>query len=183
MITSDASDVEEEPNNTSSDVIMESVSNQITQTTQTPISTNNQPSTSLAIQPIAPTKQSKIPSPPTIFIDSTLLSDVCENIYKELTTLIKDREELIHKDNYEHQWNRLKERVGFVMSALKKTCVEAQDEAQLKFQNWLKGIDQDLKKVKVLRTWVQSPPCLRGRNPIVFIPAGVHLRELDLTFL
>ncbi|KEH34645.1 hypothetical protein MtrunA17_Chr3g0111121 [Medicago truncatula] len=69
------------------------------------------------------------------------------------------------------------------MSALKKTCVDAQDEAQLKFQNWLKGIDQDLKNVKVLRTCVQSLPCLRGRNPTDFISTGVHPRELDLTFL
>ncbi|KEH17439.1 hypothetical protein MTR_0015s0170 [Medicago truncatula] len=40
----------------------------------------------------------------------------------------------------------------------------------MKFQNWLKEIDEDLKKVKVLRTWVQSPPCLRERNPTDFIP-------------
>ncbi|KEH41563.1 hypothetical protein MTR_1g052345 [Medicago truncatula] len=72
MITSDASDVEEELNNSSSDVIMESVSDQ-TQTTQIP--TNSQPSTSLAIEPIAPTRKPKIPSPPTISGKGSLVID------------------------------------------------------------------------------------------------------------
>ena len=51
--------------------------------TNTPtIPTNNQPSTSnLAVQPCVPAK-TKIPSPPTLFLDSSLLEDVCENILK-----------------------------------------------------------------------------------------------------
>lgn len=92
MITSDASDVEEEFINSCSDVIMDYDSYHINQTNQIPTSTNSQPSTSnLAIQPCAPTK-SHIPSPPTIFLDSTLLADVCENIYRELISLIQDRD-------------------------------------------------------------------------------------------
>ena len=43
---------------------------------------NNQPSSShLAIQPITPPKLDKIPQPPTMHLDSTLLADVCNNIF------------------------------------------------------------------------------------------------------
>jgi len=44
-------------------------------------SINDQPSSSsLAIQPCAPAK-TNVPSPPTLFLDSTILADVCENIF------------------------------------------------------------------------------------------------------
>jgi hypothetical protein len=50
-------------------------------------------------------------------------------------------------------------------------------------QDWLKGVDCNQQQVKVLRTWVQNPLCLRERNPTDFIPTGVHPKELDLTWL
>jgi len=37
--------------------------------------------------------------------------------------------------------------------------------------------------VKVLRTWVQTPLCLRARNASDFIPSSIHPREMDLTWL
>jgi len=44
-------------------------------------STNDQPSSSnLAIQQIKPTR-TNVPSPPTMFLDSTILSHVCESIF------------------------------------------------------------------------------------------------------
>jgi len=46
------------------------------------ISTNDQPSSSnLALQTCAPSRTTNIPSPPTLFLDSTILADVCENIF------------------------------------------------------------------------------------------------------
>jgi len=46
------------------------------------ISTNDQPSSSnLAIQTCAPARTTNVPSPPTLFVDSTILEDVCENIF------------------------------------------------------------------------------------------------------
>ena len=47
----------------------------------------------------------------------------------------------------------------------------------------MKGVDNNLQEVKVLRTWVQTPLCLRERNAIDFIPTSVHPKELDLTWL
>jgi hypothetical protein len=121
MITSDALDVEVEQS--SSTVIEKSVPEKPSTSNPTPNSINNQPSSSqLAIQPVAPTK---IPSPPTIFLDSTLLTDVCEKIFQELNKPIQARNDLVHKDSYEKQWSRLKERVDYILSALQRTCVDA----------------------------------------------------------
>lgn len=101
----------------------------------------------------------------------------------ELNQLIQARNELIHPDDYEKQWNRLNDRVDYILSALKRTCLDEQDMAQKKFQDWLKGVDNSLQEVKILRTWVQNPPSLRGREATDFIPSSVHPRDLDLSFL
>jgi hypothetical protein len=69
------------------------------------------------------------------------------------------------------------------MSALKTSCTDAQALAQQKLKDWMKGIDSSLQEVKILRTWVQSPPSLKGREVTDFIPTYVHPRELDLSFL
>ena len=46
------------------------------------IATNDQPSSSnLALQTCAPARPKNIPSPPTLFLDSTILANVCENIF------------------------------------------------------------------------------------------------------
>jgi hypothetical protein len=152
--------------------------------TQSTNSTNSQPSSSnFAIVPTTPPKPTKIPSQPTIFLDSTLLQNVCENIGQELVKLIPARNDLVHKESYEKRWNRLKERVDYTMSALQTTCTDAQDLAHQKLKDWLKGIDSSLQEVKILKIWVQNPPIIKGREVTDFIPSGVHPRELDLTFL
>jgi len=52
-------------------------------------STNDQPSSSnQAIQACTPARSTNVPSPPTMFLDSTILADVCENIFQELNKLV-----------------------------------------------------------------------------------------------
>jgi len=97
--------------------------------------------------------------------------------------VIQARNDLIHKDSYEKLWKRLKERVDYVLTELQRTCTDAQDSAQQKLQDWLKGVDNNLQEVKVLRTWVQTPICLRERNAIDFILTGIHPRELNVIWL
>jgi hypothetical protein len=118
IITLDATDMEIEQS--FSIVVIESVPDQPSTSYSTPNSTNSQPSSSShrSIVPVAPAKPTKIPSPPTIFLDSTLLQHVSENISQELLKLIQARENLTHTDNYEKQWRKLKERVDFVLSEL-----------------------------------------------------------------
>ena len=105
---------------------------------------NGQPSSSnLAILPVAPTK-TNVPSPPTLFLDSTILADVCENIFQELNNLVQARNNLIHEDNYEKMWIRMKDRVEFVLTELQRTCIDAQDTAHTKLQDWKKGVVNNL---------------------------------------
>jgi len=66
------------------------------------------------------------------------------------------------------------------MTELQRFCLDAQDSAQNKLQDWLKGVDNNLQEVKVLRTWERTPLCLRERNDFDFIPTGIHPRELNL---
>jgi hypothetical protein len=129
MITSDAPDVEIEQSSTT--VIEKSVPDKPSTSNSTPNSINSQPSSShLAIVPATPTKPTKVLSPPTIFLDSTLLTDVSEKNFQELNKLIQARNDLVHKDSYEKQWNRLKERVDYILTALQSTCIDAQDIAE-----------------------------------------------------
>jgi len=121
MITSDHSDKEDEqinswfkpgfPNfaSTSSTMISESVPDQPDETNTLFVEpiladetfTNDQPSSSnQAIQPCAPARSTNVPFPPTLFLDSTLLADACENIFQELNKLIEARNNLVHEDIY-----------------------------------------------------------------------------------
>jgi hypothetical protein len=74
MITSEDSDVEVEQSNSSSIVVVISVPDQPSETNiQTAISTNDQPSSSnQALQVCAPARSTNVPSPPTLFLDSTI---------------------------------------------------------------------------------------------------------------
>jgi len=111
---------------------------------QSETSINDQPSSSkLAIQLCAPFK-TNAPYPPTLFLDSNILAYVCENIFQELNSLVQAWNNLIHEDNYEKKWKRLKERVDYVLTKLQRSCLDAQDSAQNKLQEWLKGVDSNL---------------------------------------
>jgi len=161
-----------------------SVPDDLSETITPTLPTNNQPSPSnLAIQPITPPRTTKVPSPPTMFLDSSLLADVCENIFQELNRLTQTRNDLIHENSYEKSWKRLKERVDNVLTALQRTCMDDQDTAQQKLQDWPKGVTNNLQEVRVLRTWVQHALCLRERNATDFIPTRIHPRELNVNWL
>jgi len=58
----------------------------------------------------------------------------------------------------------LKDIVEYVLTELQRTCLDAQDIAQTRLQDWLKGVVSNLHEVKVLKTWVKTPLCLRERN-------------------
>jgi len=118
-----------------------------------------------------------------MYLDSSLLADVCDNIFQELNKLIQTRHDLIHENSYEQSWKMLKERTDNVLNDLQRTCIDDQDTAQQKLKDWLKGITSNLEEVRVLKTWVKHPLCLRQRNEIDFIPAGIHLRELNVNLL
>jgi len=110
-------------------VVLEQVINNQSPTTtidEPETSINDQPSSfNLAIQPCAPAK-TNVPSPPTLFLDSTILGDVCENIFQELSNLVQARNNLLHEDSYEKLWIRLKDKVEYVLTELQRSCLDAQ---------------------------------------------------------
>ena len=60
----------------------------------------DQPSSSnLAIQLVKPAR-TNVPSPQTIFLDSTILSHVCESIFQELNSHIEARNKLFHEESF-----------------------------------------------------------------------------------
>jgi len=145
------------------------------------ITTNDQPlSSNLALQTSAPARPKNIPSPPTLFLDSIILANVCENIFQELNKLIQARNNLIHEDNYVKQWRRLREKVDFVLLELQRSSFDAQDAAQNKLQDWSRGIMNDMLEVPVSRILVKTALSLTGRS---VIPNCVHPKELNLDWL
>jgi len=81
-----------------------------------------------------------------LFLDSTILADVCENIFQELNNLVQARNNMIHEDSYVKQQKILQESVVFVLNEIQKSCLDAQDSAQNKLQDWLKGVVSNLQE-------------------------------------
>jgi hypothetical protein len=112
-----------------------------------------------------------------------VLKGVCADIAAELIKLIEGRSDLGHKVSYQKQWRRLKERVLNVISALHDSCIEAQEQAKQKLEDWLNGVAESLDDIQVLGTWVKNPLSIRGRDPTDFLSTFIHLKDLDLSFL
>ena len=100
MITSDHSDGKDEQTNSwfkpgflnkstnsSSIVVLKSVPDQPSETITKiadpePFTTDQPSSSNQALQTCTSARTTKVPSPPTLFLDSTILEDVCENIFQ-----------------------------------------------------------------------------------------------------
>jgi len=108
------------------------------------------------------------------------MANVCESIFQELNKLIEARNNLIHENNYQKQWRRLRERVDFVLSELQRSSFDAQDIAQNNLQDWLRLIVNDMQEVVVNMTLVKTPLCLTRRS---VIPSCVHPKEPNLDWL
>ena len=114
--------------------VLESVHNQpsepSTQMTVTENTATNLPSSSTqALLTCTPIQTTNISSPPTLFLDSIILADVCESIFKELNKLVKARNNFVHEEDYVKEWRRLREKVDVVMSELQKSSLEAHNNA------------------------------------------------------
>jgi len=74
----------------------------------------------------------------------------------------------------------LREGVDFVLSELQRSSFDAQDAAQNKLHDLLRGIVNDMQEVPVSRILVKTALCLTGRS---VIPKCVHPKELNLDWL
>jgi len=90
---------------------------------------------------------------------------------------------LVHEESYEKQWRKLRERVEFVLSELQRSSLDAQDITQNNLKDWLKGVVNNLQEVWVSRTQDKTQLCISDRDVSDVIPACVHPKELNLTWL
>jgi len=74
----------------------------------------------------------------------------------------------------------MKDKVDFVLSELQRSCFDAQELAQAKLQEWLKGVVSNLDEVNILKTWAKTSLCLEARS---VIPSSIHPKELNLDWL
>jgi len=95
-------------------------------------------SSTQALQTCTPIQTKNISSPPTMFLDSIILADVCESLFMELNKVVKARNNLVHEEDYVQEWRRLRERVDFVMSELQKSSLEAHSNAKNSLNDWFK---------------------------------------------
>jgi len=140
-----------------------------------------------ALQTCTPIQTTNISSPPTLFLDSIILADVCESIFTELNKLVKVRNNLVHEEDYVQEWRRLRERVDFVMSELQKSSLEAHSNAKNSLNDWFKNVVKSMQEVEVKRTqersklYISDTPMLL--NALGIISSNVHSENLDLKWL
>jgi len=164
MITSDSDDENEQTNqwfrpgflnqpvSSSSTSVIESIhdlpltSNQISVVEQT---ITNLPCSSNQVCPLTIT--TNVSPPPTILLDSTILQEVCENIFKDLNMSMKTINNLIHKESYFDQWTSLRERIDYVMNELHKSSLEAHNQALSTLQDWFKDVVKSMEEVNIKR--------------------------------
>jgi len=106
-------------------------------------------SSTQALQTCTPIQTTNISSPPTLFLDSIILADVCETIFKELNKLVKAKINFVHEEDYVKEWRRLRERVDFVMSEHQKSSLEAHSNAQSTLNDWLKDVVKSMQEVEI----------------------------------
>jgi len=111
-------------------------SEQINQIVVNDITSTDTPSSSNQL--CSPNQTTIVSSPPTLLLDSIILKEVCENIFKDLNKLVKSRSNLIHKQDYVNAWTSFRERVEHMMCELQKLCLDAYEKALVELRDWFK---------------------------------------------
>ena len=96
-----------------------------------------------------PIETTTVSSPPTLLLDSILLKEVCENIYKDLNKLVKSRSNLVHIQDYLNSWTSLRERVEDMMSELQKLCFDAHDKALVELREWFTEVALNMEEINI----------------------------------
>jgi hypothetical protein len=103
------------------------------------------PSSSTTIAP----QLTNVSPPPTLLLESDILKEVCENIFKDLNKLVQTRSNFVHQENYVDEWTSLRERVDFVMCELQKLSLEAYNQALNTLKDWFKEVVGSMEEVNV----------------------------------
>jgi len=98
------------------------------------------------------TQLTDITFPLTHLLDSIILKEVCENIFKDLNKLVKTRSNFVHEEDYVSEWTTLRSRLDYMMCELQKLTLEAHDKALLDLQKWFHGVTMYMDEVEIKRS-------------------------------
>ena len=121
--------------------------------------TNLPSSSNLACTPI---QTSDITFPATLLLDSIILKEACENIFKEMNKLVNTRNNFVHEREYISERTSLRSRVDYMMCELQKLSLEAHDKAHADLQQWLQGVTMNLEEIELNKTLEKSKLYLSG---------------------
>jgi len=125
--------------------------------------------------------------PPTFLLDSTILQEVCENIFKDLNKLVKTRSNFIHKESYVDQWTSLREIIDYVMSELQKSSLEAHNHVLDSLNDWFKDVVIGMEKVNINinqefnKLYISDTPIFMDASSI--ISSSVHSEDPDVKWV
>ena len=125
-----------------------------------------------------------VSSSPTLLIDSIILKEVCENIFKDLNKLVKSKSNLIHNQDYVSEWTSLRERVEDMMCELQKLCLNAHDKALIELQDWFKKVAKNMEDININRNqklYLSVTPIYMDASSI--ISSSVKSEEPDVKWL
>ena len=97
----------------------------------------------------SPIQTTHVSSPPTLLLDSIILKEVCENIFKDINKLIKSISNLIHNQGYLSEFTSLRDRVDHMMCELQKLCLDAHDKALIELQDWFKEVVNNMEEINI----------------------------------
>jgi len=110
--------------------------------------------------------------PPILLLDSIILQEVCENIFKDLNKLVKTRNNFVHKEDYVNEWARLRIRVDKALNTLNE---------------WFTEVVKNMKEVYVNRNqeksklYISNTPIFLDASSI--ITSSVQSENPNLTWL
>jgi len=133
------------------------------------------------------TQLTDITASPTLSLDSTILNEVCVNIFQDLNKLVKTRNNFVHEKEYVDEWTRLRDRVEYMMCELQKLSLEAHDKALIDLQQWFQGVTMNMEEVEFNRSLEKSRLYLSGTpmhiNASSIISSSVHSDNPDFRWL
>jgi len=131
-----------------------------------------------------PVQTTIVSLPPTLLLDSIILKEVCENIYKDLNKLVKSKSNLIHNQDYVSAWTSLRERVEDMMCELQKLRLDAHDKALVELREWFKEVAQNMEEININRNqklYLSNIPIYMDASRI--ISSSVKYEDPDVKWL
>jgi len=138
------------------------------QISATNISSTDLPSSSNQL--CSPVQTTHVSSPPTLLLDSIVLKEVCENIFKNLNKLVKSRSNLIHNQDYVSEWTSLRDKVDHMTCELQKLCLDAHDKALIELQDWFKEVVKNMEEININRNqklYLSDTPIFMDASSII----------------